>query len=107
MTLTDARAAKANFHVYGARKVWRQLYQEEIAVVRCTFERLMQRLGLQGVLLPTMQQPSWTRLSGISPTIHSRRTRTPGRRHSNHHTIRAFRHSLSFFLDISRRLRIE
>ena len=39
-----------NFHVYGARKVWRQLNREHIAVARCTVERLMRRLGLQGVV---------------------------------------------------------
>jgi putative transposase len=38
-----------NFGVYGARKVWRQLYREGIAVARCTVERLMGELGLQGV----------------------------------------------------------
>lgn len=35
--------------VYGADKAWRQLNSEGIAVVRCTVERLMKRLGLQGV----------------------------------------------------------
>ena len=39
-----------NFHVYGARKVWRQLHREDIAVARCTVERLMRLLGLQGVV---------------------------------------------------------
>jgi putative transposase len=34
--------------VYGARKVWRQLNREEIEVARCTVERLMKRLGLEG-----------------------------------------------------------
>ncbi len=38
-----------NFGVYGARKVWRQLHREGIAVARCTVERLMHELGLQGV----------------------------------------------------------
>ena len=35
--------------VYGAEKVWRQLNREGIAVARCTVERLMRQLGLQGV----------------------------------------------------------
>ena len=39
-----------NFEVYGARKVWRQLAREGVSVARCTVERLMARLGLQGVL---------------------------------------------------------
>jgi putative transposase len=39
-----------NFQVYGARKVFGQLGREEITVARCTVERLMRRLGLQGVV---------------------------------------------------------
>ena len=44
------RVHEANFRVYGARKVWRQLRRERIEVARCTVERLMRRLGLQGVV---------------------------------------------------------
>jgi len=36
--------------VYGARKVWRQLGREGHDVARCTVERLMRRLGLQGAI---------------------------------------------------------
>ena len=43
------RVHAANFGVYGARKVWRQLHREGIDVARCTVERLMGELGLQGV----------------------------------------------------------
>lgn len=43
------RVWQANLRVYGADKVWRQLNREEIAVARCTVERLMRRQGLQGV----------------------------------------------------------
>jgi len=39
-----------NFQVYGARKVWRQLNREQIPVARCTVERLMRSLGLQGAM---------------------------------------------------------
>lgn len=39
-----------NFHVYGARKVWRQLRREGVVAARCTVERLMRRLGLKGVV---------------------------------------------------------
>jgi putative transposase len=42
------RVYAENFHVYGARKVWRQLGREDIVVARCTVERLMRSLGLQG-----------------------------------------------------------
>jgi len=38
-----------NFQVYGARKVWRQLQREDVAVARCTVERLMRRMGVKGV----------------------------------------------------------
>ena len=39
-----------NHQVYGARKVWRQLNREGIAVARCTVERLMRSMGLQGAV---------------------------------------------------------
>jgi len=42
------RVWHANFQVYGAEKVWRQLKREEVTVARCTVERLMKRLGLEG-----------------------------------------------------------
>jgi putative transposase len=44
------RVYDENFRVYGARKVWRQLGREQITVARCTVERLMRSLGLQGVV---------------------------------------------------------
>jgi len=44
------RVYAENFEVYGARKVWRQLGREGFAVARCTIERLMRNLGLQGVV---------------------------------------------------------
>ncbi len=40
----------SNFGVYGVRKLWRQLLREEIAVARCTVERLMRKMGLKGVI---------------------------------------------------------
>jgi transposase InsO family protein len=36
--------------VYGARKVWRQLGRDRIPVARCTVERLMRGMGLQGAV---------------------------------------------------------
>ena len=45
-----ARVFAANFEVYGARKVWRQLGREGFRVARCTVERLMADLGLQGAI---------------------------------------------------------
>jgi len=43
------RVWKENFEAYGARKVWRQLGREGFALARCTVERLMREMGLQGV----------------------------------------------------------
>jgi len=43
------RVWEENFRVYGARKVWKQLNREQIRIAKCTTERLMKRLGLQGV----------------------------------------------------------
>ena len=40
---------QANRCVYGARKVWKQLHREAISVARCTVERLMRTLGIQGI----------------------------------------------------------
>ena len=42
------RVWEENFQVYGAHKVWKQLNREDIEVARCTVERLMKRLGLEG-----------------------------------------------------------
>lgn len=44
------RVWEENFRVYGARKVWRQLKREGFSVARCTVERLMNTLGLRGVI---------------------------------------------------------
>ena len=43
------RVWQANMRVYGADKVCKQMNREGIVVARCTVERLMRRLGLQGV----------------------------------------------------------
>ncbi|MET4121357.1 hypothetical protein ABIB84_008073 [Bradyrhizobium sp. JR1.1] len=44
------RVFDENFSVYSARKVWRQLKREGFDVARCTVSRLMQDMGLQGVI---------------------------------------------------------
>jgi transposase InsO family protein len=44
------RVWEENFRVYGARKVWRQMNREGIRVARCTVERLMRAMGLQGAV---------------------------------------------------------
>lgn len=43
------RVWEENHEVYGARKVWRQLQREGFRIARCTTERLMKAMGLQGV----------------------------------------------------------
>ena len=45
-----ARVFTENFEFYGVRMVWRQLKREGHDVARCTVERLMQSMGLQGVI---------------------------------------------------------
>jgi transposase InsO family protein len=44
------RVFDENFHVYGVRKVWRQLNREGFEVARCTVGRLMRAMGLKGVI---------------------------------------------------------
>ena len=50
LRLDIRRVWEANFQVYGARKVWRQLHREGVEVARCTVERLMRGMGLQGAV---------------------------------------------------------
>jgi putative transposase len=42
------RVYEENLSVYGADKIWAQLNDEGTRVARCTVERLMRRMGLQG-----------------------------------------------------------
>ena len=44
------RVWKENLSVYGAKKVWRQLRREQIEAARCTVERLMRQMGLEGAI---------------------------------------------------------
>ena len=44
------RVFDANWQVYGARKVWRQLRREGFDVARCTVARLMKVMGIQGII---------------------------------------------------------
>jgi transposase InsO family protein len=44
------RVFDANFKAYGVRKVWRQMQREGFDIARCTVERLMRDMGLQGVI---------------------------------------------------------
>lgn len=40
----------SNYRVYGARKIWRELKRQGHEVARCTVERLMRELGVQGAV---------------------------------------------------------
>ncbi|TQD33268.1 IS3 family transposase [Rhodobacter capsulatus] len=44
------RVFDANWQVYGARKIWRQLRREGFDVARCTVVRLMKSMGIQGII---------------------------------------------------------
>jgi transposase InsO family protein len=44
------RVFAENLGIYGVRKVWRQTQGEGFDVARCSVERLMRDLGLQGVI---------------------------------------------------------
>jgi transposase InsO family protein len=68
-----------NFGVYGARKVWRQLHREGIVVARCTVERLMRELGLQGCAVAGLTGPPPPRRPPADlPTWWSGTSRRPG-----------------------------
>jgi transposase InsO family protein len=45
-----ARVWEENRQLYGARKIWRALHREGLDVARCTVERLMKAMGLEGVV---------------------------------------------------------
>ena len=61
-----ARVFAENFAVYGVGKVWRQLRREGFAIARCTVERLMGEMGLQGVnVAGRYARPSATRLRHV------------------------------------------
>jgi transposase InsO family protein len=44
------RVFEVNWRVYGVRKIWHQLRREGHDIARCTVERLMKGMGLQGVV---------------------------------------------------------
>ncbi len=50
MKIEIRRVFDANFQVYGAHKVWRQMTREGFDIARCAVERLMRSMGLRGVI---------------------------------------------------------
>jgi putative transposase len=67
------RIYQANFGVYGARKVWRQLKREGRQVARCTVERLMRRRGLRGAVRGKVWKTTCPDLSSPRPADHVER----------------------------------
>lgn len=53
--------------LYGARKVWLQLRREDIAVARCTVERLMREAGLVGVRRGARRRTTISDLTALRP----------------------------------------
>jgi putative transposase len=60
------RVFEENLCVYGADKVWDQLNKDGIRVARCTVERLMADMGLQGCRRGRI----WTRTTVSDDTLH-------------------------------------
>ena len=82
------RVLAENFDVYGVRKVWRQLRREGEDIARCTVERLMRSMGLQGVIRgkpvkTTISDKAAPRVRWIMSTASSER---PGRTRSGSRT---------------------
>jgi putative transposase len=48
MAIMRAREKKGR-RLYGAKKMWRELNRDGIEVARCTVERLMREMGLEGL----------------------------------------------------------
>ncbi len=62
-----------NFEVYGVRKVWRQLQREGLDVARCTVERLMRNMGLQGVIRGKPMRTTFSDKAALCPLDHVNR----------------------------------
>ena len=68
-----------NFRVYGVRKVWRQLRRENHDVARCTVERLMRDMGLQGAIRGKPVRTTVSDKAAPCPLDHvNRQFRAPG-----------------------------
>jgi transposase InsO family protein len=64
---------EANGCLYGARKVWCQLRRDGWYVARCTVERLMRQLGLQGVVRGRTPRTTHSDPAQTSPDDHVQR----------------------------------
>lgn len=61
------RVYEENYSVYGARKVWRQLVREGVQIARCSIERLMRVLGLQGITRGKKVRTTFASDEGVKP----------------------------------------
>ncbi|MEV0742165.1 IS3 family transposase [Streptomyces sp. NPDC050549] len=64
--IEEVEVYEADYRVYGARKVWRQLNRQGQKVARCTVERLMREIGIAGAVdgkkvITTMPDPAAAR----------------------------------------------
>jgi putative transposase len=74
-----ARVHEANYGVYGARKVWLALNREGVPVARCTVERLMRELGLQGARRGTRRRTTIADPAAARPADLVQRRFSPAR----------------------------
>jgi transposase InsO family protein len=68
-----------NFQVYGVRKVWHQLRREGFEVARCTVERLMQEMDLQGAVRGKVKRTTVGDKAQPCPRDHVNRDFQPAR----------------------------
>jgi len=71
------RVWNENFRVYGVRKVWHQLRREGFEVARCTVERLMQEMGLQGAVRGKVKRTTVSDKAPPGPLDHVNRDFQP------------------------------
>ncbi|MGW2183274.1 IS3 family transposase [Streptomyces sp. NPDC001732] len=70
----------ANYRVYGARKIWRELNRQGHTAARCTIERLMRELGIQGAVRGKRVRPTGLRTVSTAPSSPRPRTGGPPRK---------------------------
>jgi transposase InsO family protein len=61
-----------NFQVYSVRKVWHQLRREGFEVARCTVERLMQEMSLEGAVRGKVKRTTLSDKAQPCPRDHVR-----------------------------------
>ncbi len=68
LELEIRRVFDENYRVYGADKVWTQLHREgDLTPARCTVERLMRKLGIQGVVRGKPKRTTMPAETGVQP----------------------------------------